>query len=218
MGNGRSLGNSGVNLGGGSGGSVNLQQATDIWSYRHNPNNAPFVDSINNSVADINLDFPDVADSINQVDAVKLGGKDNNGTLGYWQPATGTLAINQNFTDIDKMNAVYGASVRSGFHPSMGNKNGVEAVTYHEMGHAITSNIMEKMGSSDFDGVAKTIVDNAYKANGGKGGTTKWAKQISGYAAKNNAECIAEAVADVYCNGNKAHANSKAIVAELKRY
>lgn len=32
-----------------------------------------------------------------------------------------------------------------------------------------------------------------------------------------DAECVAEAVSDYYCNGAKAHANSKAIMAELKR-
>ena len=41
------------------------------------------------------------------------------------------------------------------------------------------------------------------------------AKNISGYAGHSNAECIAEAVSDVYCNGRKASAESRAIVKEL---
>lgn len=34
---------------------------------------------------------------------------------------------------------------------------------------------------------------------------------------ENNAKCIAEAVADFYCNGSKARKESKAIMSELKR-
>lgn len=44
------------------------------------------------------------------------------------------------------------------------------------------------------------------------------ARQISGYATYNNKEAIAEAVADVYCNGAKAHKESKAIVGIIKKY
>ncbi len=47
--------------------------------------------------------------------------------------------------------------------------------------------------------------------------TTKIANAISGYAKENNAECIAEATADVYCNGRKAKTESKAIVKALKK-
>ena len=116
------------------------------------------------------------------------------------------------------MNTVYDKSVESGYHPSRGNKTGVEAVTYHEMGHAITDHIAGKMGVKDLDAASKKVVNNAYKATKGKGGTKAWAKKISGYATDSFAECVAEAVADVYCNGNKAHKHSKAIFAELKKY
>lgn len=66
--------------------------------------------------------------------------------------------------------------------------------------------------------MSATIVQNAYKKSGLKGGNRALAAQISGYAHKNYAECVAEAVADYYCNGRKASNASKLIVAELKSY
>lgn len=50
----------GASLGGGSGKPINIVSETDVWSYRHNPNNAPFVDEINSSVRDIQEDFPQI--------------------------------------------------------------------------------------------------------------------------------------------------------------
>ena len=40
---GRGSGGGGESLGSGGGGSVNFVSETDVWSYRHNPNNQPFV-------------------------------------------------------------------------------------------------------------------------------------------------------------------------------
>lgn len=74
------------------------------------------------------------------------------------------------------------------------------------------------MGAASLDDAAKQIVDNAYKSSKGNGGTKAWAGKISGYAQENNAECIAEAVCDWYCNGNKAASQSKAIMTELKKW
>ena len=116
------------------------------------------------------------------------------------------------------MNDTYDAAVKSGYHPSRGNKSGTEAVTYHEMGHALTDSIAKKMGVKDLDAASKKIVNDAYKASGGKGGTKAWAGKISKYAQDNFAECVAEAVSDWYCNGNKARSNSKAIMTQLKKY
>ena len=42
---------SGSSLTLGSGQSINIKNETDVWSYRHNPDNEPFVDMINTSVA-----------------------------------------------------------------------------------------------------------------------------------------------------------------------
>lgn len=47
--------------------------------------------------------------------------------------------------------------------------------------------------------------------------TENVAGNISEYARYNYSETIAEAGADVYCNGEKASAASKAIMAEVKK-
>lgn len=125
--------------------------------------------------------------------------------------------LNQNFTNVDKMNSVYDNGVAQGFHPSRGDRTGTEAVALHEMGHAVTDHIAQRGWGTDIDSAAKTIVDYAYEGSNGKGGTKKWAGKISKYAQKNNAECVAEAFADYYCNGNKAKRQSKAIVQEAMR-
>ena len=44
------------------------------------------------------------------------------------------------------------------------------------------------------------------------------AKKISGYATRSTKEAIAEAYADVYCNGAKAAKESAAIVNVLNKY
>lgn len=44
------------------------------------------------------------------------------------------------------------------------------------------------------------------------------ASKISGYATHSNAEAVAEAIADVYCNGKKAKSESKAIVNVMNKY
>lgn len=212
---GRGAGGPSLTKGGGK--SINIQSETDVWSYRHNPNNEPFVDAINSGVREISDDFPGLMDDVREVNSAKLGGKDKTETLGFY--GNGRVALNENYTDIGKMNRVYDEAVKSGYHPSRGNKTGTEAVALHEMGHALTDHVAKKMGAKDIDDGAKKIVDSAYKATGGKGSAKKsWAGKISGYATENYAECVAEAVADCYCNGKKASKNSQAIMAELKKY
>lgn len=208
---------------GGSGGGVptNIISETDVWSYRHNPNNEPFVDSINGSVRDISDDFPGIMNDVNVVNSAELGGPDKVHTLGYYSSGEKSVSLNDNYTNINKMNAVYDNAVKANYHPSRGDKNGVEAVTYHEMGHALTDYVGKKFGAKNIDDAAKKIVDDAYKNSRGRNtasGTKAWAKKISGYAAESNAECIAEAVCDYYCNGNKAKSQSKAIMTELFKY
>lgn len=206
----------GESLSSGSGENVNIKSTTDVWSYRHNPKNERYVDDINTAVRGISDDFPGLMNDVNSVDTAELGGLDRIQTLGFY--GQGQVAINSNYTNVDKMNRTYDNGVKEGFHPSRGNKSGVEAVTYHEMGHALSDSIAKKMGVKDLDAASKKIVNDAYKANGGKGGTKAWAGKISGYAQKNYAECVAEAVCDWYCNGNKAKSASKAIMTELKKY
>lgn len=215
---GRGSSGGGESLGSGRGERVNIVDQLDVWSYRHRQKNEPFVDAINTGVKNIQEDFPDVMQTVNVVNAAELGGADRIHTLGFYSPADGTVALNRNYTDIGKMNNVYDKAVKSGYHPSRGNKTGTEAVALHEMGHALTDHIGKKMGAKNLDDAAKTIVDNAYKNSKGRGGTKAWAGKICRYAQKNNAECIAEAVADWYCNGSKAKSQSKAIMSELKKY
>ncbi len=189
-------------------------EETDVWSYRHRANNEPFVDSINDSVRTVQEDFPFVMDALDSVSASELGGEDRYTTLGYYGGKT--LGINRQFTNIEKMNEVFDSE--PGFHPSRGSRNGTEAVTFHELGHALTDAIAQKAGLGNIDNAAKMIVKAAYKKSGIKGGNIKLARQISGYAQKNYSECVAEAVADWYCNGSKASNASKLIMAEIKRY
>lgn len=206
----------GESLSSGSGQDINIVSTTDVWSYRHNPDNEPYVDAINSAVKGISDDFPGLMNDVNTVDTAELGGMDRTQTLGFY--GDGQVAINSNYTDIRDMNRVYDKAVQSGYHPSRGNKSGTEAVTYHEMGHALTDSIAKKMGVKNLDAASKKIVNDAYKASGGKGGTKAWAGKISKYAQENFAECVAEAVSDWYCNGSKAKLNSKAIMTQLNKY
>ena len=212
------MGGRGAGLGTGSGVPIDVRSQMDVWSYRHNPNNEDFVDAINTGVLRIQDDFPDVMNTVERVNSAELGGADSFSVLGFWDSSEKTLALNQNFTNINAMNRTYDAAVKSGYHPARGDRTGTEAVALHEMGHALTDHVAAKMGLNDLDAAAKRIVDAAYRASPGAGNGKKWAGTISGYAQENNAECIAEAVADYYCNGSKAAAASKAIMEQLRRY
>lgn len=156
----------------------------------------------------VNLDY----------DLATLKGKDALDTLGYYDGKN--LAINKNYMNVDKMNETYDKSVNSGYHPSRGNKSGLEAVTSHEMGHFLTDEIGKKMGlkSWDLDKVSDTVLKQASKNAGYKNGIHKLASKISGYASTSKAEALAEAFADVYCNGSKAKKESKAVVDVMNSY
>lgn len=206
----------GTSLSNGGGGNISIVGETDVWSYRHNANNQAFVDEINSGIRGIQGDFPDVMDTVNTVTAAEFGGSDKYQTLGAY--GNGGLMMNQKYTNIDKMNKVYDNAVQSGFHPSRGNKTGTQAVALHEMGHALSDHIARKMGLPGLHEASNKIVKDAYKASGAKGGNKAFARTISQYATENYAECVAEAVADWYCNGSKAKKASKAIMAELKKY
>ena len=209
---------SGSSLTIGSGQSINIKNETDVWSYRHNPDNEPFVDMINTSVARMQEDFKDIMETVYHVNAAELGGADKMQTLGFYSPNGGGVSLNKYYTNVAAMNAAYDEAIKAQYHPARGSKSGVEAVAFHEMGHALTDHLAAKMGVKDLDHAAKNIVNAAYKAMGHKGDATKgWAGKISGYAKENYAECVAEAVADHYCNGRKAAAESKAIMKELRR-
>lgn len=211
----------GESLGNGGGEKpTNIKEETDIWTYRHRKENEPFVDDINGSVRQVNDDFPGLtSDTITEVNSAVLGGRDKERVLGFYGDKR--LALNENYTNVDKMNSVYDQAVSEGYHPGRGNKTGVEAVTYHELGHALTDHVSKKAGITGVNTIDRTsekIVNDAYKASKGRGGTKAWAGKISGYAKESYAECVAEAVADWYCNGSKATKQSKAIMTELRKY
>ena len=122
----------------------------------------------------------------------------------------GTVYMNQKFVSNRNMTDAMKQAEIDGFHPKIGNKTGAEAVTAHELGHFLADKAMTKAGISERD-----IVDRASKTLGIK--TNNVAGLISGYARYNYAETIAEASADVFCNGKNASKASIAIMGEIKR-
>jgi len=74
-----------------------------------------------------------------QLATLKGGGL---GVFGYYD-SNGNLAINTSYFKSEAMTKAYDRSVEQGYHPPRGNKTGIEAVTAHEMGHALT----EKAGA-----------------------------------------------------------------------
>lgn len=117
----------------------------------------------------------------------------------------------------ERMETAYADCVKNGFHPSNGNKTALQAVVAHEMGHNLTSLVGQKLGTSIMDSAADRIVKEARQATGHRG-VVQMASRISRYATSSNAEAVAEAVADVYCNGSRAKAESRAIVNVINKY
>ena len=152
---------------------------------------------------------------LNDVQVAVLKGKDTN-VLGYYDNG-GNLAIGANYFDSAKMDAAYDRCIKSGFHPRRGSKSGMEAVVAHEMGHKLTDVAAQKMGLGNWnlDEAANRIVREAAKTTGKR--TQAVRSAISGYASGRNAEAVAEAFADVFCNGNRARRESRAVVDALNK-
>lgn len=150
-----------------------------------------------------------------QISNVQTGKIDPPNVMAAYSEAEDSVIVNESYFNAARTDASYDYCVDQKYHPGRGNKSGLEAVAAHELGHALNAKAAADSGRSMED-VAKEIVINGSKAAGGK--SKKVAAGISGYAEKNNKECIAEAVADVYCNGKNANAGSIAIVNELKKY
>ena len=117
------------------------------------------------------------------------------------------LVMNQKY--VKNANLTKAMSDTDGFHPGIGNKTGAEAVAAHEIGHRLGEVAAKKAGISE-----REIVARAGKKVGTK--TENMAGHISGYARSNYGETIAEASADVFCNGSKAAKQSIAIMDEVK--
>ena len=140
------------------------------------------------------------------------------GTIAFYDGQN--IAINQSYFDINRVDKAYADCVKNGFHPSNGNKTAMQAVAAHEYGHALTDFAANKMGIKGIgalDQAANKIVNEARKLTSHRG-VVIMSRKISEYATYSNAEAVAEAVSDVYCNGSKAHAESRAIVSVLNGY
>lgn len=144
-----------------------------------------------------------------------IGGKDS-GVLAFCEP-DGNITVNTSYFNTKAMDSAMKESAKDGFHPSIGNKSGIEGVVSHEFGHSLTFKVGQKMGGLTIDQASTRIVNEARKISGDKG-VVIMAKKISAYATYSNAEAIAEAISDCYCNGNKATAQSKAIKSVLDKY
>ena len=119
------------------------------------------------------------------------------------------LYMNQRYIRNANLTTAMQASAQSGFHPGIGNRTGAEAVAAHEIGHRLGEIAAKKAGVSQRDIVARAAKKVGIKTN-------DMAGHISKYARSNYAETIAEASADVFCNGAKASKASLAIMAEVK--
>ena len=137
-----------------------------------------------------------------------VGGADA-GVLAFCD-GNGDITINTSYFNTKKMDNAMKDCVDSEWHPSLGNKSGIESVVAHEFGHTLTHKAGIKMGEYDMDKISTIIVKEARKITGDRG-VVIMARKISRYATSSNAEAIAEAVCDCYCNGNKAKAQSIAI-------
>ena len=136
---------------------------------------------------------------------LSVGTFDKPGVLGAY--GNDRLIMNQGY--VQNANLTKAMQDTDGFHPSIGNKTGAEAVAAHEIGHRLGEVAAQKAGITQ-----REIVARAAKTVNIK--TENMAGHISKYARSNYAETIAEASSDVFCNGENASKASKAIMAEVK--
>lgn len=165
--------------------------------------------------------FKDVSDEygyiVEDIQVAKLSGKGQS-VLAYYDGAN--IAFNETYLKSGVMESAYDACVSSGFHPGKGNKTALQAVAAHELGHGLTDAVADKMGitgARKIDTAATRIVSEARKQTGHRG-VVQMSSKISKYATYSNAEAVAEACADVYCNGKKARKESQAIVNVVNSY
>ncbi len=151
---------------------------------------------------------------INDIEVATLKPKAS-GVMAYYDGSN--VAVNETYFNSAAMEKAYAESVKSNWHPSKGKKSAMEAVAAHELGHALTDAAGSKMGVFGIDNISTRIVKEARK-NTKHRGVVQMARGVSRYATSSNAEAVAEAFADVYCNGAKAAAESKAIVNVLNSY
>lgn len=147
---------------------------------------------------------------------IQLATLNRNANAMAYYDSNGNLAVNKSFFDSDKMNGAYDDGTKMKWHPSRGNRSGLEATAAHEVGHALN----HAAAGGDWGKMHKMagdIVGQAAKRLGYKD-KKSFQEKISGYAATSAAEAIAEAFSDVYCNGMKSKRESRAIVSVLNQY
>lgn len=195
--------------GGGGGGNISVLSTVDMISNRGG--NEAATDQVLSVARDLYNEYGENGVLVGNMQIAKLGPGAR--AMAYYD-SEGNVAINKNYFNTEVMDAAYDGCVERGFHPGRGNKSGMEAVTAHEFGHSISDAVGKKSGK-DIDQASYDIVQKAMKQTGTRN-AEKFAKNISGYAKKNYAECVAEAIADCYCNGDKAKKESKAIQRVIK--
>lgn len=208
---GRGASSSGEGWTGGGGGNVNIINTTSLVSARERQRLE--VDETLKTFKDMHDEYGYIADDL---EIATLSSKDAS-VMAYYDGSN--IAFNETYFDKARMESAYTKCVEGGYHPSQGDKTALQAVASHEIGHALTDKAIAKMGSKlgKKDG-AEAIVKEAQKQVGHKGKLADMAGKISGYAKESASECIAEAVADVYCNGKKAQKESQAIVNVMNKY
>lgn len=195
--------------GGGSGLSMgDILSTTSFVSERGNYRQT--VDQALGTFKDVKDKYGFVIDDIHMAEI-----KDGKSAIAYYDGAN--IGWNKKYMNNKTLDKAYADCVKSGFHPSNGNKTAVQAVASHELGHALSAEVGKKMGGKNIDQASSQILKEAKKQTGHKT-TAGMAKKISGYATHSPAETIAEAFSDVYCNGKKAKKESQAIVNVMDSY
>ena len=196
--------------GGTSGGNIDIIKTTSLISQREGKQ-----DEVDKTLTVLRDALDRYGVDLNDAQVATLGGSGAS-VLAYYD-AQGNLAINTTYFDTAALQAAYERCVASGFHPSNGSKSGMEAVVAHEVGHALTDAAGARLGYGAWqvDRVASEIMNTVSRQLGVS--MTEMQSSISGYAKQNHAEAVAEAYADVYCNGTRANRVSQAVVTELER-
>lgn len=205
---GRGSSSSGGFGGGGGMSAGDILETTSFVSERHNYD---ISDDVLGVFKDVNDEY---GYAIGDIHIAKLENGVN--AIAYYDGAN--IGWNEKYANSKVLNQAYDDCIKSGFHPKRGSKSPAEAVASHELGHALTDAVGQKMGGGlTIDQSASRILKEAKKRTGDK---TMYdvAHKISGYATHSKAEAIAEAFSDVYCNGKKAKRQSKAIVDVMNSY
>ena len=212
------MGGRGSSSGGGGGASggldmSNIRGTDSLVSAREGSQNE--VDQILGVSRDIEREY---GVTVTELQIADIGGRQGARVMAYYDTA-GNLAINQKYFDANKMDKAYDRCVDKGFHPPRGNKTGLEATTAHEYGHRLTDVAGQKAGYGEWelDKTSNAIIAQAKQRIGAKS-VADVRNKISGYGKSSNAEAIAEAFSDVYCNGNKASRASRAVVGVLEEW